>query len=84
MLGKNILWCTRQHGHSVQVMLTMYGAWIEGSTAEDIAAIKRSMEAGPAAAEIHGTEGTEGAQNAIPGATKVPPTGAWGHLSGER
>ena len=40
MLGKNILWCARQHGHSVQVMLTMYGAWIEGSTAEDIAAIK--------------------------------------------
>ena len=37
MLGKNILWCARQHGHSFQVMLTMYGAWIEGSTDEDIA-----------------------------------------------
>ena len=37
MLGKNLMWCARQHGHSVQVMLTMYGAWIEGSTDEDIA-----------------------------------------------
>ncbi len=55
MLGKNLLWCARQHGHSVQVMLGMYGAWIEGSTDEDIAAIKRSMEAGPTAATIHGT-----------------------------
>ena len=37
-------------------MLTMYGAWIEGSAAEDIATIKSSMETGPTAAEIHGTE----------------------------
>ena len=34
MLGKNLMWCARQHGHSVQIMLTMYGAWIEGSTEE--------------------------------------------------
>ena len=54
MLGKNLMWCARQHGHSVQVMLTMYGAWINGSADEDVAAIKRSMEAGPMAAAIRG------------------------------
>ena len=81
VLGKNILWCARQHGHSVQVMLTMYGAWIEGSTAEDIAAIKSSMEAGPTATEIHGSEAPKVPPNAFPGATKVPPTGAYGRLS---
>jgi integrase len=81
MLGKNLMWCARQHGHSVQVMLTMYGAWIEGSTDEDIAAIKRSMEAGPTAAAIHGTTPPAVPANPLPGATKVPPTGGWGRLS---
>jgi hypothetical protein len=81
MLGKNLMWCARQHGHSVQVMLTMYGAWIEGSTDEDIAAIKRSMEAGPTAATMHGTTPPAVPANPLPGATKVPPTGGWGRLS---
>ena len=81
MLGKNLLWCARQHGHSVQVMLTMYGAWIEGSTAEDIAAIKSSMEAGPTAAEMHGAEAPKVPPSTVPGATKVPPTGPYGRLS---
>jgi integrase len=26
MMGKNLMWVARQHGHSVQVMLSMYGA----------------------------------------------------------
>ncbi len=30
MLGKNLLWVAKQHGHSVEVMLRMYAAWIEG------------------------------------------------------
>ena len=30
MIGKNPLWCPRQHGHSVQVMYERYGTWIEG------------------------------------------------------
>jgi len=72
MPGKNLLWCARQHGHSVQVMLGMYGAWIEGSTDEDIAAIKRSMEAGAIAATIHGTTPPAVPTNPLPGATKVP------------
>ena len=81
MIGKNLLWCARQHGHSVQVMLGMYGAWIEGSTDDDIATIKRSMEAGAAAATIHGTTPPAVPANSLPGATKLPPTGGWGRLS---
>jgi integrase len=48
MLGKNLLWVAKQHGHSVEVMLRMYAAWIEGATDADIQAIKQAMEAGPA------------------------------------
>ena len=81
MLGKNLLWCARQHGHSVQVMLTMYGAWIEGSTPDDIEAIKRAMEAAPTAEEIPGKGLPELPQKPRPGAAKVPPTGAYGRLS---
>lgn len=49
MLGKNLLWVAKQHGHSVEVMLRMYAAWIEGATDADIQAIKQAIEAGPAA-----------------------------------
>ena len=28
MLGKNLLWVAKQHGHSVEVMLRMYAAWL--------------------------------------------------------
>ena len=59
----------------------MYGAWIEGSTDEDIAAIKRAMEAPATAEEIHGRAAPEAPQNPLSGATKVPPTGAYGRLS---
>jgi integrase len=44
MIGKNLLWVSKQHGHSVQVMLDKYAAWLEGVTSEDIEAIKRAME----------------------------------------
>ncbi|MDB6084835.1 MAG: phage integrase family protein [Gammaproteobacteria bacterium] len=43
MTGKNLLWVAKQHGHSVQVMLTMYAAWLEGATDADIEAIKAAM-----------------------------------------
>jgi hypothetical protein len=39
MLGKNLLWIAKQHGHSVEVMLRMYAAWLEGATESDIHAI---------------------------------------------
>ncbi len=38
MLGKNLLWVAKQHGHSVEVMLRMYAAWLEGATEADIRA----------------------------------------------
>ena len=43
MLGKNLLWVAKQHGHSVEVMLRMYAAWLNGATAADIQAIKQAM-----------------------------------------
>ena len=49
MLGKNLLWVAKQHGHSVEVMLRMYAAWLEGATEADIHAIKQAMERRPAA-----------------------------------
>ena len=49
MLGKNLLWVAKQHGHSVEVMLRMYAAWLDGATAADIHAIKQAMERRPAA-----------------------------------
>jgi hypothetical protein len=48
MLGKNLLWVAKQHGHSVEVMLRMYAAWLEGATESDIDAIKQAMERRPA------------------------------------
>ena len=49
MLGKNLLWVAKQHGHSVEVMLRMYAAWLEGATEADIHAIKQAIEMRPAA-----------------------------------
>jgi integrase len=48
MLGKNLLWVAKQHGHSVEVMLRMYAAWLDGATDSDIHAIKHAMERRPA------------------------------------
>jgi len=48
MIGKNLLWAAKQHGHSVQTMLTMYAAWTEGATDADIEAIRRAMRERPA------------------------------------
>jgi integrase len=47
MLGKNLLWVAKQHGHSVDVMLPMYAAWLEGATEADIHSIKKAMEKDP-------------------------------------
>src|ERR1700693_1636241 len=47
MRGKNLLWVAKQHGHSVEVMLRMYAAWIEGATEADIQVIRDAMEARP-------------------------------------
>ena len=49
MIGKNLLWASKQNGHSVQVMLAVYAAWMEGPGEAEIAAIKAAMEGAPAA-----------------------------------
>ncbi len=43
MIGKNPLWVSRQHGHSISTMLRVYAAWAEGATETDVGAIRRSM-----------------------------------------
>jgi integrase len=43
MIGKNLLWVSKQHGHSVDTMLRVYAAWIEGTSDCDVAAIKRGI-----------------------------------------
>jgi integrase len=47
MIGKNLLWVAKQHGHSVTTMLDVYAAWTEGATDSDVEAIKRAMESSP-------------------------------------
>jgi len=43
MVGKNILWVAKQHGHSTVTMLRTYAAWVDGALDTDVEAIKRSM-----------------------------------------
>ena len=42
--GKNLLYVSRQHGHSVETMWRTYSAWMDGAVESDIALIKASME----------------------------------------
>ncbi len=66
MLGKNLLWVAKQHGHSVEVMLRMYAAWLEGATDSDIHAIKQAMEKRPGArAVFRNTRALISAVNAV-------------------
>lgn len=47
MIGKNLLWVAKQHGHSVQTMLSTYAAWTEDARDGDIQAIKRAVNGSP-------------------------------------
>lgn len=47
MVGKNVLWVAKQHGHSIVTMLRIYAAWAEGAVEADVEAIKRSMNLTP-------------------------------------
>jgi len=49
MMGKNPLWVSRQHGHSLETMLRVYTAWARGVTEADAKAIKRAMARRPKA-----------------------------------
>jgi hypothetical protein len=52
MLGKNVLWVAKQHGHSTMTMLRAYAAWTEGALEADIQAIERSMQLTPRRAPL--------------------------------
>jgi len=43
MIGKNPLFVSRQHGHSVTTMWRTYAAWMEGALESDIALIQAAM-----------------------------------------
>src|SRR6267154_1829276 len=81
MLGKNLLWVAKQHGHSVEVMLRMYAAWLEGATESDIHAIKRAMEKRPAARSVFFDSRTA-ISSTRP--LKTPPLPAFGSRFGSR
>jgi len=48
IVGKNPLYVSRQHGHSVETMWRTYSAWMDGAVESDVAFIKESMERGVA------------------------------------
>jgi hypothetical protein len=49
MLGKNLLCVAKQQGHSLQTMLDVYAAWIDGSQEADLETIRRAMKSSPPA-----------------------------------
>ncbi len=51
MIGKNPLFVSRQHGHSVTTMWRTYAAWMEGALETDIALIQAAMNRGAPAIE---------------------------------
>ncbi len=58
MLGKNLLWVAKNHGHSVTTMLQVYAAWTNGAGDADVAAIKQALESaahGPAGRQSTGS-----------------------------
>jgi hypothetical protein len=48
MIGKDPLWVSKQHGHSVTTMLRVYTAWAESAIEADVKAIRRAMKCRPA------------------------------------
>jgi hypothetical protein len=44
MIGKNPLWVSKQHGHSLVTMLRIYAAWTDGAVEAYVQTIERSME----------------------------------------
>lgn len=43
MLGRNLLWTAKQHGHRTVTMLQTYAAWIDNAVDTDVDQIRRSM-----------------------------------------
>jgi hypothetical protein len=47
MLGRNLLWVAKQHGHRTVTMLSTHAAWIYNAVDTDVNQIRRSMGLGP-------------------------------------
>ncbi|GFE91708.1 hypothetical protein GCM10011488_66620 [Steroidobacter agaridevorans] len=67
MIGKNLLWVAKQHGHSVSTMLETYGAWIEGFAGRRSGIDQAS----------NGDESTFGDPAPIGARTAIPACGIW-------
>ena len=52
MIGKNVLWVAKQHGHSTVTMLRAYAAWTGEAVDADIQTIERSMNLMPRRARV--------------------------------
>jgi len=85
MIGKNLLWCSTQFGHSVQVMLcnygrwiSGYGRWISGATEEDIRLIREAITSEAIRARVESPASPSEPQN---NATETPLGKGWGRLS---
>jgi hypothetical protein len=81
MIGRNPLWTARQHGHSVQVMLTTYGTWIEGATEADIEMIKAAMAGEATGTKIMALNSPSHSLNSPEFGTDLAPKKGWGRLS---
>lgn len=47
MLGRNLLWVSKQHGHRTVTMLQTYAAWIDNAVDTDVEAIRQGMGLSP-------------------------------------
>ena len=55
MLGKNLLWVAKQHGHSAHLMLDVYANWLDGADAPEIARIEQAIQRSPTLWHQRGT-----------------------------
>jgi hypothetical protein len=81
MVGKNLLWCSTQFGHSVQVMLANYGRWISGATEEDIRLIRGAMATEAIRARVEFPESPVSPSEPQNNAAETPLEKGWGRLS---
>lgn len=59
MIGKNLMWLAKQHGHSPTVMLNVYGSWMDGCDEKTLAKIRREIDSAlNAARRGHATSNT--------------------------
>ena len=65
------VWVAKRYGHSVEVMLHMYAAWLEGAMEADIHAIKHGMARRPALVAIPDQYAATTAANAAINRTRL-------------